>query len=881
MIGVLLIASAHAVSLTAAARMANMTLDHALKIVKPEAVALFQEQTEKKVHIRGHMKNYDVANKILNDMIEETQGEQDASNMECEEIPSQLRLRFEEGSARIAIAEQRSTDSFAEINRASAQQKQAQESLRNIGTELDELTEDCRSKKELLDHQVDQLNGDVNVTRNIVKMVKCDETSLMQCTFLQKGGKAKKGYYAFDHPAATEAMSTLQTKTARKEVQRALSRLYDGADPVLFQMGTKRRRHQRRHIEKALLAKSAKQNPIEVPLSDTVPDLEGDKVVPSGVGPDRKVKVAPEPLNGPQQESKCVLGKSTNCRKFQIQMMHMQGSIEDKLFSLRYELHTQESHCESQKETLDQQMADSLKLIQDAEVQIAAATGSKTQGMQTARVLSIQMKELREEIATVETKCDKKNKEYEETLCALEKIRNEMWTFQFPDQGLQRLHLVPADCEVTEWIQDECSASCGKGVRTVRRTIITPPKNEGAPCPALRAVINCNVKPCPVDCIVGEWDGWSACTADCGGGVQTRNRREMRSPEHGGKNCDQEQQTQICNSENCDKDCVLSDFTGWTMCSKACDMGFQHRNREVIEEAEGAGECPSPSSDKIEQLRSCNLHKCPSDIKCASEIDVVLLLDASESMGEDAFNTQKLFASDLVKRFNSGKVQIGVIVFSGPATLDERDACNSGTMSEGGCGIKELSPLTDKMESLSTDIESAEFIGESTNTAGALAAAKNLLETGRQHAPSVVLVVMSGKPNEFAPIEGAAEKVKESARLVFVPVGHDVDVESLKDLSSQPVFENILPADTSDDLDTMIPSIVADLCPMISSESDESLGKKPMPSTRREVEEKGEENGVMYEEERGGRGRRDRRGRKGRGDRGRGGRGRRGRGRFG
>jgi len=870
MIGVLLIASAHAVSLTVAARMANMTLDHALKIVKPEAVALFQEQTEKKVHIRGHMKNYDVANKILTDMIAETVGEQDALNMECERIPSKLRLRFEEGSARIAIAEQRSTDAFAEINRASAQQKQAQESLRNIGTELDELTEDCRSKKELLDHQVDQLNGDRNVTRNIVKMVKCDETSLMQCTFLQKGGKAKKGYYAFDHPAATEAMSTLQTKTARKEVQRALSQLYDGADPVLFQMGTKRRRHQRRHIEKVLLAKSAKQNPIEVPLSDTVPDQEGDKVVPSGVGPDRKVKVAPEPLNGPQQESKCVLGKSTNCRKFQIQMMHMQGSIEDKLFSLRDELHTQESHCESQKETLDQQMADSLKLIQDAEVQVAAATGFKTQGMQTARVLSIQMTELREEIATVETKCDKKNKEYEETLCALQKIRNEMWTFQ-------GLHLVPEDCEVTEWIQDECSASCGKGVRTDRRTIITPPKNEGAPCPALRAVIDCNVKPCPVDCIVGEWDGWSACTADCGGGVQTRNRKEMRSPEHGGKNCDQEQQTQICNSENCDQDCVLSEWTGWTMCSKACDTGFQHRNREVIKEAKGAGECPS--SDEREQLRSCNLHNCPSDIMCASELDIVLLLDASESMGQGAFDTQKLFGSHLVERFMSAgeKIQIGVIEFSGPATLDEWDVCDSGTMSEGGCGIKELSPLTREMETLSADIESAEFIGESTNTAGALAAAKNLLGMGRQHAPSVVLVVMSGRPNAITPIKTAAEKVKESARLVFVPVGHDVDVASLKKLSSQPVHENIIPAETFEDLDTMIPSIVADLCPMISSKSDKSLGRKPMPSTtRREVEEDGEEDGYMYEEEGGGRGRRNRRGR-----RGRGGRGRRGRGRFG
>jgi len=547
--------------------------------------------------------------------------------------------------------------------------------------------------------------------------------------------------------------------------------------------------------------------------------------------------VTTEPLNGPQKESKCVFGKSTNCRMFQDQMIHMEGSLQAALSVYHNNLQLLESHCQTIKDSFDQQLADASKTIQQAQIQLSAGTALKTQSMQTERLDSKRMAELREETDQKYTDCEKGKKEFVETLCALTKLRMEIIKKYNGQQGISFVmnhneNMIPEDCEVTKWIQDECSASCGKGVRTITRTIITPPKNNGTPCRALKGVIDCNVKPCPIDCIVGEWDGWSACTADCGGGVQTRNRKEKRSSEHGGKTCDREQQTQICNSENCDTPCELSEWTLWTLCSKACNIGFQHRNRQVLPH-DGAEKCPSP--DETEQLRSCNLQDCPSDIKCADEIDLVLLLDGSVSMGQGAFDTLKHFASHLVKRFNSGgaTAKIGAIEYSGPATFDEWEACNSGTMSKGNCGIKQLSALTGETESLSRDIESAEYIGESTNTAGALATARNLLETGRQNAPSVVLAVMFGKPNNEVAFQSAASQVKESARLVFVPVApNDDELEDLKTYSSQPVFENILTADSFEDLDAMIPNIVATLCPNISSESDSSLGKTAMESNK-------------------------------------------------
>ena len=57
-----------------------------------------------------------------------------------------------------------------------------------------------------------------------------------------------------------------------------------------------------------------------------------------------------------------------------------------------------------------------------------------------------------------------------------------------------------------------------------------------------------------VDCEWDDWpDNWTACTQNCGGGIQTKTRGIKREERHGGQACEGESTiTQGCNMTACD-----------------------------------------------------------------------------------------------------------------------------------------------------------------------------------------------------------------------------------------------------------------------------------------------------------------------------------------
>jgi len=86
---------------------------------------------------------------------------------------------------------------------------------------------------------------------------------------------------------------------------------------------------------------------------------------------------------------------------------------------------------------------------------------------------------------------------------------------------------VRQDCRVTAWSpwSQQCSSSCGSGVRHRFRTVTQAAVGGGADCPAkLERRKRCRLPPCP-QCVEGDWESWGACSASCGaGGVQSRER---------------------------------------------------------------------------------------------------------------------------------------------------------------------------------------------------------------------------------------------------------------------------------------------------------------------------------------------------------------------
>jgi hypothetical protein len=152
-----------------------------------------------------------------------------------------------------------------------------------------------------------------------------------------------------------------------------------------------------------------------------------------------------------------------------------------------------------------------------------------------------------------------------------------------------------------------CSKACGGGTRMRTRTVVTPASGGGAACPPLTESEPCNTQSCdPVDCAVSDWGDWGACSKSCGGGVHTRKRTVVTQPANGGKACPDLSETEACNIQPCPVDCVPSKWSDWSECSKACGGGTRTRTRTVTTPASNGGKECGPLSES----ETCNPQPC-------------------------------------------------------------------------------------------------------------------------------------------------------------------------------------------------------------------------------------------------------------------------------
>jgi len=154
-----------------------------------------------------------------------------------------------------------------------------------------------------------------------------------------------------------------------------------------------------------------------------------------------------------------------------------------------------------------------------------------------------------------------------------------------------------------------CTQPCGGGTQTRTRTVITPAANGGAVCGTLSETVPCNQQPCPVNCEVGEFSNWSACSQPCGGGTQTRSRTVTTLPANGGTACPTLSESQPCNQQGCPVNCVMNQWSDWGVCSATCGGGSQTRTRTVATPAANGGTACGPTSE----TQPCNTNPCPVD----------------------------------------------------------------------------------------------------------------------------------------------------------------------------------------------------------------------------------------------------------------------------
>merc|ERR1719197_2362597 len=159
----------------------------------------------------------------------------------------------------------------------------------------------------------------------------------------------------------------------------------------------------------------------------------------------------------------------------------------------------------------------------------------------------------------------------------------------------------PVDCSLTAWSNwSVCNVQCGQGEETRSRSVAVPPANGGASCDALSESRACMQPAC--SCQQTQWSTWSACSESCGTGSQSRTRSTIAAA----SDCGPTEEDRDCNTQPCPVDCVVGNWQGWGACSAQCGGGLQSRSRDVITAQVGSGAaCP-----ELSESRACNETPC-------------------------------------------------------------------------------------------------------------------------------------------------------------------------------------------------------------------------------------------------------------------------------
>lgn len=298
---------------------------------------------------------------------------------------------------------------------------------------------------------------------------------------------------------------------------------------------------------------------------------------------------------------------------------------------------------------------------------------------------------------------------------------------------------------------------------------------------------------------------------------------------YGGKPCGQTTQAKACNAHACEKDCELDRWSKWSKCSKQCDGGTQKRTRGILEPVVGEGKCAAAEDKTRLQYKPCNVKACKKAVRegkptlqCKSKVDVILVLDGSSDMGSQGWSKTLDAAKLFVSSFQDDQdARVALLTFSGPSTWSGVSRCMgeaAGAVNMArDCKISWASKFTDDMGKLTEIVSGLPWPKGGSLTSLALSAAENELQLARKDARSIVIVVTDGRPLSFRRTGLAAERIKEKARLVWVPVSKFGPLEKFKKWASRRWQENVVQIASYKELATAtsIDRIIANICPSV------------------------------------------------------------------
>lgn len=403
-------------------------------------------------------------------------------------------------------------------------------------------------------------------------------------------------------------------------------------------------------------------------------------------------------------------------------------------------------------------------------------------------------------------------------MCAIKVVRNAVHenSTVCPPEAFE-------DCDVSGWIGEECSVSCDDscdyhnpikcgGWQKIHREKIQGNNTCGVECPRFDLWRRCGQFPCPVDCEMTAWSGWSKCSAECGGGVQGHTRSIAVKPKNGGLSCNTVEESRPCATGSCDRNCILAKWTDWTPCSQACTpkggiSGFQEKYRHVALPTRGFGKCPTEHSRYRFSHRQCNTHQCSPPMHCIAQQDLVVAIDGSGSMRQFGFEILRKFVKAFLSNyetmyFGEKAVQLSIVQFGNGVIEDDGKTVSPARL---------LQPLTFDMSLITKALDEMEFKRGFTNLAQGFEAAEKAITLGaRRSAQSAILVITDGKPSfNFQTTEMVEQLDDKGVQRYFLLV--ETHMADLRDggvgLSTDPTMATLMRRWASQPWETNIVSV--------------------------------------------------------------------------
>jgi uncharacterized protein YegL len=796
----------------------NLTLADALRSVKlPSQVAMLFRgsagQPDKEAGLDVSTSAAEKAVDTLNDMILEAWARLDAKSIECAEAKMRGMQQNRQIGADLARLGQQAANSALGITKATTDNEVLNTNTQQAQEELDRQNVSYTEVSNKDQEQLKERTENQKVSEYILDLTKCPDAGFLQQhgagTDVELGSNVGAGNLSAD-------AAQVLTKTGFQACFNTSSSMADWtlndlhfADPLLAASTARLSPEGRGHLLR--VAMQVLQPP------SFVQARSGRAGQPAAGG-------AANPRDEKKAADKCA-SEEPNCGVLHDIFASLWGEMRDLVDETTDKIASDSATWEAFQSGINMQLQSMAAQKGQLQSKLAEATGSKAEITEQQTRKQAESAEIQKFFTSTMNECRATIHSITFTeICGIIKIRNE-----FAEKKLKAKRIDITDCEVGKWVTGECSKPCDDdlvgGTQNLTREVIVARTSFGAKCPSLKMTKSCNQIKCPIDCQLGEWDGFSTCTKECGGGVQQRTRKQLVKPRNGGISCRPLMESRPCNTDPCDVNCMLSPWTPFSSCSQSCDGGRLTRQRNVITAPKGQGTCDKATSTERLQANPCNEQECVGDEECLSEMDLVIALDASGSIKAEGFEVLKEFASNLVERMKSKAyghdlARVGVVQF-GNGELDSKKIVSDAKLV--------TLPLA-SMDEVSKKIKDLAWLKGFTNMAQGFLKARNVLETSSRknakNTPGVVLVITDGNPSFKHSTSQAVKELRESARVVMVHVKEfrkPENVELLRGYASFPPETNYIHIPGKDNLKQAYPKFVTEvlarLCPRFESPS--------------------------------------------------------------